>query len=103
MTCDVTDPPSAYGDGLFTAVFKQQADDFKVIEQLDTEFSGSGEHLYLSLEKTSMNTDEIVSLLQACYSVPSADIGFCGLKDRHSVSQQWSHYGCYAVSATIES
>lgn len=89
MNSDITDPPAAFGSPLFNAMFKQQAADFSVSELLDIEFSGSGEHLYLQVEKISMNTDEVLSVLQESFSVNSADVGLCGLKDRHSVSTQW--------------
>ena len=89
MNPDILNPPAAYGLPLFNAVLKHRAQDFRVDEVLELDFSGSGEHLYLQLEKTSMNTDELTSLLEQAYSVTSADIGYCGLKDRHSVSTQW--------------
>lgn len=89
MNPDITDPPTAHGEPLFSAILKQQAADFRVDEVLDIEFSGSGEHLYLQIEKTAMNTDEVLSILQERYAVSSADVGLCGLKDRHSVSSQW--------------
>ncbi|MFK7996424.1 MAG: tRNA pseudouridine(13) synthase TruD [Granulosicoccus sp.] len=89
MNSDITDPPAAHGLPLFSAMLKQHAADFRVHEDLGIEFSGSGEHVYLHIEKTAMNTDEVASVLQESYSVSSADIGLCGLKDRHSVSSQW--------------
>lgn len=89
MNPDILNPPAAHGQPLFNAVLKQRAEDFRVDEMLELDFSGSGEHLYLQLEKTSMNTDELTALLQQVYKVSSADIGYCGLKDRHSVSTQW--------------
>lgn len=89
MNSDITDPPAAHGAPLLSAVLKQQAADFCVSEVLDIDFSGRGEHLYLQIEKISMNTDEVLGVLQDCFSVTSADVGLCGLKDRHSVSTQW--------------
>ena len=89
MNTDIDNLPSAWGAPLFKAVQKQTAADFRVDESLAISFSGDGEHLYLQLEKTAMNTDEVASLLQKTYNVQSADIGLCGLKDRHSISTQW--------------
>lgn len=89
MFQEATNPPPAHGVALFNAVFKQSAADFQVYEELNIDFSGAGEHLYLQVEKSSMNTDEVLSFIQACYSLGSADVGLCGLKDRHSVSTQW--------------
>ena len=89
METDILDPPRAFGTPLFNAVLKKTASDFQVYEHLTIDLAGSGEHLYLQIEKTSMNTDEVVSILQTVYSVQSADIGLCGLKDRHAVATQW--------------
>ena len=89
MNSDIGNLPRAWGAPLFKAVQKQTAADFRVDEQLAVSFSGDGEHLYLQLEKTAMNTDEVVSLLQQIYNVQSADIGLCGLKDRHAITTQW--------------
>ncbi len=86
---NITNPPVAHGAALFSAVLKQSATDFRVHEMLSIDFSGDGEHLYLQVEKASMNTDEVVEKLQSVFSVGSADVGLCGLKDRHSVSTQW--------------
>lgn len=97
MNKDILEPPAANGQPLFNAVLKQQPADFKVDEALDIDFSGNGEHLYLQLEKTAMNTDEVVSMLQSCFEVTSADIGLSGIKDRHSVSSQW-----FSVRTTLD-
>ena len=89
INTDIGNLPKAWGAPLFKAVQKQTAADFRVDESLAISFSGDGEHLYLQVEKTAMNTDEVASLLQQTYNVQSADIGLCGLKDRHSISTQW--------------
>lgn len=89
MFQNITNPPVAHGAALFSAVLKHIATDFRVHEVLSIDFSGEGEHLYLQVEKSSMNTDEVVSVLQTLFAVGSADVGLCGLKDRHSVSTQW--------------
>ena len=89
MIKDIIDPPTAHGQPLFRAVLKRSPADFRVEEKLGIECSGDGEHLLLQIEKTAMNTDEVLSLLQEWYAVASADVGYCGMKDRHSISSQW--------------
>lgn len=89
VNTDITDPPAAHGPAVFTAMLKVRPEDFRVDEILDIELAGAGEHLYLQIEKTAMNTDEVATLIQECYSVTSSDVGLCGLKDRHSVATQW--------------
>ena len=50
---------------------------------------GSGEHLWLRLEKRLLNTADVVSLLERAFAVGSADVGVSGLKDRRAVTRQW--------------
>lgn len=85
----ITDIPPAWGEPLVTAQLKQQPSDFVVNEVLDIDFEDSGEHLYLHIEKTGANTDEIAKLLETTFSVNSKDIGLAGLKDRHAITRQW--------------
>ncbi|ASJ74515.1 tRNA pseudouridine(13) synthase TruD [Granulosicoccus antarcticus] len=83
------DTPAAFGPALFKAFYKVQPLDFQVSEVLDIQLDGAGEHLYLHIEKTATNTDEVASLLENTCSLTSADIGVSGLKDRHAVTRQW--------------
>ena len=83
------DTPAAFGPALFKALYKVQPMDFQVSEVLDIDLEGAGEHLYLHIEKTATNTDEVASLLEKTCAVTSADIGVSGLKDRHAVTRQW--------------
>ena len=83
------DTPAAFGTALFKALYKVQPMDFQVSEVLDIDLEGTGEHLYLHIEKTATNTDEVASLLERTCAVTSADIGASGLKDRHAVTRQW--------------
>lgn len=89
MPLSVPKTPAAWGDPLFNAEFKLEPSDFQVAEQLDIAFDGIGEHLYLHIEKTSVNTDEVAELLALAYAVDSKAIGFAGMKDRHAVTSQW--------------
>lgn len=81
--------PPAWGAALFSATLKRQPADFHVEEVLNLELQGSGEHLYVHLQKIGLNTDELVALLQKTYAVAEKDIGFSGMKDRHAVTSQW--------------
>lgn len=71
------------------AVLKSSAADFRVVEQLDISLHEAGEHLFLSLRKTGLNTQEVVDWLQRRYGVSSADVGVSGLKDKQAVTDQW--------------
>lgn len=83
------DTPAAFGPALFQASYKVRPEDFQVREVLDIELEGTGEHLYLHIEKTATNTDEVAGLLEKTCGITSADIGVSGLKDRHAVTRQW--------------
>lgn len=89
MPLSVPETPAAWGEPLFRAQFKLEPSDFRVSEVLNLEFDGHGEHLYLHIEKTSVNTDEIVELLSQVFQVDSKAIGFAGMKDRHAITTQW--------------
>jgi tRNA pseudouridine13 synthase len=62
---------------------------FIVNEQLDIEFSGEGEHLWLFIQKTGMNTAHAAKLLAEWAGIPERDVGYSGLKDRQAVTTQW--------------
>ena len=63
--------------------------DFRVVEQLEISFDDAGEHLFLLLRKTGLNTQEVIDWLQRRFGVSSADIGISGLKDKQAVTDQW--------------
>ncbi|MGB7757736.1 MAG: tRNA pseudouridine(13) synthase TruD [Salinisphaera sp.] len=64
-------------------------DDFRVEELCDVDLSGEGEHVWLWIEKTGLSTPQAVERLAAALGVAVRDIGYSGLKDRHSVTRQW--------------
>lgn len=68
---------------------RQQAADFAVTEILDIDFSGDGEHDYLFVEKTGLNTEFVARALARHAGTPAKDTGYAGLKDRHAVTRQW--------------
>jgi hypothetical protein len=51
--------------------------------------SGSGEHLYVLVEKEGLSTDEVAERLRAATGRPPVDIGYAGRKDRHAITRQW--------------
>ena len=59
-----------FGQPSTTAVFKQQPQDFQVIEHLGYELTGDGEHIYLNVQKTNLNTAFVAEQL----TVASGDI-----------------------------
>ena len=78
-----TQPP------LKQATYKADATDFVVNEILPLEFTGEGEHLWLHIEKSGMNTAYLAKLLSEWADIPLRDVGYSGLKDRHALTTQW--------------
>ena len=72
-----------------SANIKVQPEDWRVTEIFDPECSGSGEHVYLQMEKRKLGTNDVASWLSRHFRVPLVDIGFAGMKDKHAVTVQW--------------
>src|SRR5207253_6096533 len=70
-------------------VIKDRPEDFEVEEIPAYEPSGSGEHLYLWIEKRDMGAEYFVRQVAARLSVAPGEIGTAGLKDRRAVTRQW--------------
>lgn len=83
------DWPRAHGLPLFAATLRRYVQDFDVTEELGFEPSGDGEHDFLFVEKTGINTEWLGRQLAKFAAVPAKDIGYSGLKDRHAVTRQW--------------
>lgn len=64
-------------------------EDFVVTEHLSFEPSGSGEHVFLYIEKTGENTEYVARQLSRFAGVTQRDVSYAGLKDRHAVASQW--------------
>ncbi|GAA4023561.1 tRNA pseudouridine(13) synthase TruD [Deinococcus rubellus] len=68
---------------------RSRPEDFVVEERPTYLPSGSGNHLYLHLEKTGHTTAHVARELSAQLGVKAKDLGIAGLKDRHAVTRQW--------------
>lgn len=67
---------------------KDQPEDFVVEEIPAYEPSGSGEHLFLWIEKKDLPHDLMLRRLSKILDVSSNDIGTAGIKDRRAVTRQ---------------
>ncbi len=81
--------PYVYGSPSGTGKIRCLPEDFIVQEHLSFEPSGSGEHVFLQIEKTGENTEFVARQLARFANVRQRDISFAGLKDRHAVTTQW--------------
>ena len=79
----------AYPVNGVSANFKLEPEDFQVSEVLGFEPSGEGEHLFLQIKKTNLTTEALILEVAKCLSVAKRDIGYCGLKDKFAVTDQW--------------
>lgn len=71
------------------AIVRREAADFFVDEDCDIALSGSGEHLWVHIEKTNLTTQDAVQALSRATGVHPRQIGFAGMKDRAAVTRQW--------------
>ncbi|MDX2148398.1 MAG: tRNA pseudouridine(13) synthase TruD [Planctomycetota bacterium] len=69
-------------------VIKQRPEDFLVDETPLYEPSGSGEHIYLFVQKRDLSTLEMVRHLASHFGVRQSAIGYAGLKDKCAITRQ---------------
>lgn len=81
----------SYANGVpeVSAVIKQRPEDFIVVEQMDIEPSGEGEHIWLDISKVRRNTDAVAKSLARFAGVSNRDVGYSGMKDFNAVTRQW--------------
>ncbi len=70
-------------------VLRTHDDDFFVDEEPAYLPSGTGDHVYVRIEKRGLTTRAAVTAIAQAVGAPDRDIGVAGLKDRHAVTRQW--------------
>lgn len=68
--------------------------DFRVEEIPAYPLSGEGEHLFLWVEKTGLNTPEVAQRIARAAGLRERDVGYAGMKDRNAVTRQWFSICC---------
>lgn len=81
--------PRAYGGPAVQGELKCQPSDFRVQECMHVQPEGEGEHLWLEIEKTGWNTEDVAMWLAKSAGIHRLSVGYSGLKDKHAVTQQW--------------
>ncbi|MFO7895283.1 MAG: tRNA pseudouridine(13) synthase TruD [Longimicrobiales bacterium] len=71
------------------AVFKARWEDFQVEEIPEIEPEGSGDHLWLEIEKWGLATPRAVSEVARALGVKPSSVGYAGMKDARAVARQW--------------
>lgn len=64
-------------------------DDFVVDEELPYAPAGTGEHVFVRIEKRGMTSPEAAQALARALGIRDRDIGIAGMKDRRAVTRQW--------------
>ncbi|BFT29082.1 tRNA pseudouridine(13) synthase TruD [Alteromonas sp. D210916BOD_24] len=83
-----------YAKPVSTGIFKFQAEDFQVVEDLGYEPCGEGEHQFVFIEKINTNTAFVAEQLARFVKLPLRQITYAGRKDKYAVTQQW--FGIHA-------
>jgi tRNA pseudouridine13 synthase len=85
----LTPPPLATADlpGIGGRI-KTRPEDFEVEEVPAYPPSGSGDHLFLWIEKRGMGAEYFVRQVARRLDIPVSEVGTAGLKDRHAVTRQ---------------
>ena len=68
---------------------KVQIEDFEVEEIPSYEPCGTGDHIYLWIEKKGIGSEHLTQSIARKVGVPVGSVGTAGLKDRLAVSRQW--------------
>jgi len=85
----VPELPYAYGVPALKGELRSQPADFIVEEQLGFEPEGEGEHHFLWLQKSGLNTEQVARAVARFAEVPIRQVSYSGMKDRHAVTRQW--------------
>lgn len=64
-------------------------EDFFVDEEPAYPPSGTGDHVFVRIEKRGLTTPQAVDRIARALAIDARDIGVAGLKDRHAVTRQW--------------
>lgn len=89
MSNHVSSLAYAYGKPASTACFKKTPADFIVYEELSFKPSGEGEHFFLHIEKTNLNTLDVCERVAKYFRVHPRNIAYAGLKDKNAITSQW--------------
>jgi len=81
--------PPAYDRIELSIDIRRENADFEVTECLGFELQGDGDHEYLWLQKSGINTDWLAKQLARYCGVKPVNVGYAGMKDRHAVTRQW--------------
>ncbi|KTD45312.1 hydrogenase [Legionella quinlivanii] len=79
----------AYGQPASRGILKQYPEDFIVNEILGFDLTGEGEHLFLFIEKRTINTEDVAREIARELKLSPRAVSYAGLKDRQALTRQW--------------
>ncbi len=68
---------------------KKSPEDFIVREELLFPLHGTGEHLYLWVQKRDMSGEQLQRAIYTALKLGPKDIGMAGMKDKKAITYQW--------------
>ena len=82
--------PTLHGEApLPSATLKHEPEDFVVAEIPAYELSGTGEHLFLWMQKRDISAEQFKKHIVRTLDIPGREIGIAGNKDRRAVTRQF--------------
>ena len=81
------------------ALLRERVEDFRVVEVLEPGAEGDAGHVWMRMRKTSLSTPAAARRIADVLLINPADIGYSGLKDERSISEQWFSVPTPAFSA----
>lgn len=78
-----------HGEPQTIGILKSSPEDFVVTEILGYEPIGEGEHIYLWVRKTGLNTAFVAEQIAKYCQVPLRNVTYAGRKDKEAVTYQW--------------
>lgn len=85
----ILNPPAAWDAVLPLMNFRERVEDFQVDELPTYLPDGTGDHLFLWVEKTDTSASELISRISRHLDVAVRDIGVAGQKDRRAITRQF--------------
>ncbi|MFT7618461.1 MAG: tRNA pseudouridine13 synthase [Planctomycetota bacterium] len=70
-------------------ILKSCPEDFVVTERPLYQPEGEGNHAYIDIERSGMETRTVVSVLSEALQIAESEIGCAGRKDKYAVARQW--------------
>lgn len=79
----------AYGRPSVNGELKREPADFKVVEQMPVTPSGEGEHVWILIRKTQLNTEQVAKQIASLAGTSNKSVSYSGRKDFQAITEQW--------------